>query len=65
MNTISYVLEKPYLKAMNKEWHFSNYVLLNNKRDWYTQIYKQDNAKVYTDNKHTLDIDKYNLFYGE
>lgn len=62
--TLAYVFESPFIKPMKGNLNYWNFIFVDNKREWYQILEKKEWWKIYLDNKHSLAIDKYNLFYS-
>ncbi len=63
VSTISNTITDSYLRSMSWGGIRSNYIFINKNLNWYKKISWINWAKIYTDNKNTLEYDKYKLFY--
>ena len=62
-NTLANSIDNPYIKAMGWWWIRDNFILVNTEIPWYSRLEKSGEYQVYVDNKNSLELDKYNLFY--
>ena len=66
-NTLNASFENIYLSRVNKgnTSYFDNFLAINKWMDGYQHVQTTEWLGTYTDNLHTLERDKYNLFYSQ